>query len=99
MGIDSDRLDVSNQLFQLYSVVHFDLQMKENDYSLNLIKDANIYNRHNLIIMTSKSWKYFEAFMVKAQVKKEGDAVIILEEKEEHEMIAIVKNHIQMINK
>lgn len=68
---------------------------ESRNYPTQLITDKNILEKYNTIIMTTKTWKYFEALVTRTKIKAASDKFIILEEKEENEMNEIVRNHLR----
>jgi hypothetical protein len=64
-----------------YAVFSFTEELNPN--SLRLIKSEAVLKKYNVVILTSKTWKYINYFMEKAKMKSNSDVVIALEEKEE----------------
>jgi hypothetical protein len=91
--LDGIELEVSksSQYLDFYAAFSFSEELNEN--SLALVRSESVLKKYNVVILTSKTWKYINYFMEKARMKGAADAVIALEEKEEKEMYHMLRNH------
>ena len=81
MQIQGTQLEISksNQYMDFYAVFTFNQTLNNN--SLSLIRSESVLKKYNVVILTSRTWKYINYFMEKARMKASNDLIIALQEK------------------
>lgn len=80
MKIEKDALEVSSQFYNLYSVMNIVEDFNRN--TLELIKDETVIKKYNIVMMTSKTWRYINYLIERGNMKDPDSCNIMLEEKE-----------------
>lgn len=65
--------------YSFYAAFSFSEALNEN--SLKLVKSIPVMRKYNIVILTSKNWKYINYYMEMAKLKLERDSIFTLEEK------------------